>query len=128
MPRPTPEQAKFFANNNLALPPSRDTARALMQYIAFGNALYKTGYEQETPDERAGYLRLAQATWNGKRTIRYANDGDGTPIELSVFVYYISARTRNEMRTTLERQRSLQEIGLEVRMPDRFKAIIGING
>lgn len=129
MPRPTLEQIKFFADNDLLLPPSRDVAQNLIRYVVFGNTLYKTpGQEEETPQQRAAYLREAQQKWIGKRVIRYANNGEGGVVEIEVFIYYLSARTRAEIRSALARQTNIQKAGLPAKMPDRFKAIINLMG
>lgn len=103
MSKATPAQAEFFRKHDLDLPPSHDTAGTIMQYVNQGNALYKIQDKEETPAQRADIFRKAQRKWNGKRTVRYATDGDGTPLESEVFVRYIFARTRAQMRSAMER-------------------------
>ncbi|MBI2053290.1 MAG: hypothetical protein HYT41_00905 [Candidatus Sungbacteria bacterium] len=104
-----------------------------MQYINQGNALYRVPGATETPAQRADIFREAQWKWNGRHTIRYvreelSTDGDGAPLETEVFVHYIFARTRVQMRSDRERQRILPSLGLTVRAPHPFKAIIGSQG
>ena len=126
--RKTLAQAQFFTDYDLELPPTMAVAENLMRYVMFGNSLYRTAeQENETPEQRAGYVREAQKKWNGKHATRQATDGDGAPIEMKVVVRYLSARSREEIQAALERQRS-HGAGFEVRIPDRFKAIIGPQG
>jgi len=126
--KPTQAQIAFFKEHDLILPPSDSTAGTIMQYINLGNALYKVPGATETPAQRADIFREAQRKWNGKHTIRYATDGDGTSLETEVFVHYIFARTRVQMRSDRERQRILPTLGLTVRVPHPFKAIVGSHG
>lgn len=120
MSEPTEAQRKFFTDNNLILPPTRDAARSLQDFVERGNTHKNI---EQTFDERIMFLRAMQGVWIGQRVVHQMRQ-DGK----KELVHYLSARTPFQMRQAIPQVGILTQKGMRQLHASPLRAMINRAG